>query len=93
MILEHVCAVLERQNEVAGSFAAYVFGSVLAGGSSWADVDVLLVAKVPADLDRLRQALEPLTATVPLHVTIVLQSEFDELGARAWGPLHELAVR
>ena len=56
MILEHVCAVLERQNEVAGSFAAYVFGSVLAGGSSWADVDVLLVAKVPADLDRLRQA-------------------------------------
>lgn len=85
--------MLDRQFEVADGFAAYLFGSVLAGGSSWADVDVLLVATVPADCDRLRQALEPLAATVPLHLTIVLQSEFDELGAHAWGPLHELTVR
>ena len=85
--------MLDGQLEVAGSFAAYLFGSVLAGGSSWADVDVLLVATVPADCDRLRQALEPLTATVPLHLTIVLRSEFNELGSHAWGPLHELTVR
>jgi len=84
--------VLEKQPEFVSGFTVYVFGSVLAGGSSWADVDILLVAAVPADCDRLRQALEPLAATVPLHVSIVLRSEFVELGAFAWGPLHELAV-
>jgi len=92
-ILENVCAVLDRQSEIVNGFCAYSFGSVLAGGPGWSDVDILLVATVAADCDRLRQALDSLAATVPLHVTIVLRSEFDELGAHAWGPLHELMVR
>jgi predicted nucleotidyltransferase len=74
-------------------FTVYVFGSVLSGGSRWADIDVLIVVATAADGDYLRQALDPLVATVPLHVTIVLQTELDELGLNAWGRLHKLMVR
>lgn len=91
-ILENLCAALGQQFDVANCFRAYVFGSPLAGGSAWADVDILLVVTAPEVCDRLSLALEPLAATAPLHVTIVLQSEFDELGDLAWGTLHELAV-
>lgn len=91
-ILVNVCAELEKALKSASGFTAYVFGSVLAGGSTWTDVDILLVAEDQADCNSLREALEPLAATVPLHVTIILQSEFVELGALAWGPLHDLAV-
>lgn len=82
--------MLSQQNEFTNGFKTYVFGSVLSGGSLWADVDILLVALTPEDCERLNQALEPLAATVPLHVTTLLEAEFAELGPCAWGARYEL---
>lgn len=84
--------MLAQQTEYVDSFTAYVFGSVLSGGAGWADVDLLIVINRPRDYDWLRNALVPLSSVVPLHVTIVLNLEFDELGADAWGTLHKLAA-
>lgn len=91
-ILESVCTVLDQKFKVNCNFKAYVFGSVLVDGSGWADVDILIVVTDPQDCDCLSQALEPIAATFPLHVTFVLHSEFNELGAGAWGTLQELSV-
>ena len=65
-ILEDVCAKLEQQAEIKNYFTAYVFGSVLAGNSSWADIDILLVVSCSENADLLRQALEPLTDYVAI---------------------------
>lgn len=89
-ILQSVCTVLDQEFDVAQGIKAYVFGSVLTAGSNWADVDILLVITKPKDCDHLSSALASLLATVPLHLTFVLHSEFQELGECAWGNLHEL---
>lgn len=84
--------MLRGEFKAENGLKAYAFGSVLAGGSGWADVDILVVIMDPEDFDRLKKELAHISATVPLHLTVVLHSEFCELGVDAWGVLHDLAV-
>jgi predicted nucleotidyltransferase len=89
-ILSDVRMLLNQRAMASYQPKVYVFGSVLRGDSEWADVDLLVVAATPAECDALQKALEPICSTVPLHLTVVLHSEFEELGCNAWGEIHEL---
>lgn len=89
-LLENVQNELICQSEFISKFSVYGFGSAFNGRSDWSDVDILIVVDRQDHANYLGERLEYLSANFPLHVTIVLQEEFDELGANSWGVLHEL---
>lgn len=91
VIMENVCDLLNCRSAAFRGCEVYAFGSVLLGGSRWADVDILVVSETDEITVGVMEALAPLAAVVPLDLTIVLRSEFEELGPTAWGRIHKLA--
>lgn len=91
-ILTEVCFVLEQQIRVSSCFSVFLFGSVLRGGSNWADIDILIVVEDTPHGDRIRSAINPILAIFPIHLTILNQSEIDEVGLDAFGPLQKIDI-
>ena len=82
--------MLEQEADRRFSISVYVFGSVLRGGSNWSDVDILIVVDDKCHVDRVTQLIHPVAEKFPLHSTILIRSEFYEIGSKAWGSLHGL---